>query len=68
MARLCKGRSSAITSAVVLLLVIPTSPFAVAQSLYERPVLIVDPGMHTAPIKMAAADAAGRFIAGKREE
>jgi hypothetical protein len=29
--------------------------------LYDRPVLIVDPGMHTAPIRRAAADAEGRW-------
>jgi WD40 repeat protein len=34
-----------------------------AQNLYERPVLIVDPDMHTAISKTAAADAAGRFLA-----
>jgi WD40 repeat protein len=63
MARLWKGRGSAITLVGVLLLVNFTGPFAAAQSLYERPVLTVDPGMHTAVIKMAAADAASRFIA-----
>jgi WD40 repeat protein len=29
--------------------------------LYDRPVLAVDPGMHTAKIKSLAVDAAGRF-------
>ncbi len=33
-----------------------------AQDLYERPVLVVDPGLHTAISKTAAADAAGRFV------
>jgi len=37
------------------------SQYAAAQ-LYERPVLVVDPGVHTAVAKTAAADAAGRFI------
>jgi hypothetical protein len=32
-------------------------------TLYERPVLIVDPDMHTAVSRAAAADAAGRFLA-----
>jgi WD40 repeat protein len=32
-------------------------------TLYERPVLVVDPGMHTAVPKMADADAEGRFLA-----
>jgi Caspase domain/WD domain, G-beta repeat len=37
-------------------------------TLYERPVLIVDPGMHTAPSRTAAADAAGRFLATGSED
>ena len=38
------------------------SSYANGQSLYERPVLIVDPGMHTARSKAAAVDAAGLFL------
>jgi len=34
---------------------------AQSTSLYDRPVLIVDPGMHTAPIKSIAVDRADRF-------
>ena len=34
----------------------PTPP-----GLYDRPVLVVDPGMHTAMIRRADADAAGRW-------
>ncbi len=30
-------------------------------ALYDRPVLVVDPGMHTAIIKRADADGAGRW-------
>ncbi len=30
--------------------------------LYDRPVLAVDPGMHTAPIKSASADRGGRWV------
>ncbi len=29
--------------------------------LYEQPVLVIDPGMHTAPINSVAVDAAGRL-------
>jgi WD40 repeat protein len=36
------------------------SPAALAE-LYEQPVLIVDPGMHTGPIKDVSVDAAGRI-------
>jgi WD40 repeat protein len=32
-----------------------------APQLYDRPVLVVDPGMHTAAIKRASGDAAGRW-------
>jgi WD40 repeat protein len=63
MARFWKGRGCTITLGIALLLVNFAGPFAAAQSLYERPVLIVDPGMHTAQIRMSAADATGRFIA-----
>jgi hypothetical protein len=28
---------------------------------YDRPVLTLDPGVHTAPIRRADVDAAGRF-------
>ena len=31
--------------------------------LYEQPVLVVDPGVHTARIQSVAVDAAGRFAA-----
>jgi WD40 repeat protein len=47
---------------LTLLLVIFSSVHANAQTLYDRPVLIVDPDMHTAASKVAAADAAGRFL------
>ena len=38
----------------------PVTP-AVAQDLYDQPVLAVDPGMHTARIWSLAVDAAGRY-------
>src|SRR6266446_3808975 len=63
MARLSQGRRSTIRLPVALLSVTLACPLAMGQSLYERPVLIVDPGMHTAPIRALAVDAAARFIA-----
>ncbi len=36
-------------------------PPASAPGLYDRPVLVIDPGMHTAIITRASADAAGRW-------
>jgi hypothetical protein len=63
MAGLWRGRGSAITHVAVQLLAVLTSPVGVAQSLYERPVLTVDPGMHTAVVNSTAVDAAGRLIA-----
>jgi WD40 repeat protein len=38
------------------------SSYANGQTLYERPVLIVDSGMHIAPSKAAAVDAGGLFL------
>src|SRR5438105_3886602 len=67
MARFCQGQRRRLARLQILLaalsLVILTSLCAKAQTLYERPVLIVDPGMHTAVSKSAAVDAAGRFLA-----
>lgn len=66
MAELCRGQSRRIARLQRLLLasslVIASSLCAKAQALYERPVLIVDPGMHTALSKTAVADAAGQFL------
>src|SRR4249919_30138 len=62
MACVFRGPGSSIARAIslaVLLLVFP-HPAARAQ-LYEQPVLTIDPGMHTAPIKAVSADAAGRL-------
>jgi WD40 repeat protein len=59
-----RGQGRAIARAVallpVLLFVVLTTPAAMAQ-LSEQPTLVVDPGMHTAPIKAVAVDAAGRL-------
>ena len=38
-------------------------PPAATPALYDRPILVVDPGMHTAPIYRASADAFGRWAA-----
>jgi outer membrane protein assembly factor BamB len=66
MAQFCRGQSRQVARLRILLaalsLVILPGPCAKAQTLYERPVLIVDPDMHTAISKGAAADAAGRFL------
>jgi WD40 repeat protein len=47
---------------LALPLVILSNLCVKAQTLYERPVLIVEPEMHTALSRTAAADAAGRFL------
>jgi WD40 repeat protein len=47
---------------LALALVILVGVGAKAQNFYERPVLVVDPDMHTARSGAAAADAAGRFL------
>jgi hypothetical protein len=67
MAQLCRGQSRQIMLLQILLLtlalVILPGLCAKAQTLYERPVLTVDPDMHTAIAKTAAADAQGLFLA-----
>jgi len=67
MARLYQGRSYQIALFRILLptclLAVLTGHVARAQGLYEQPVLVVDPGMHTSGINSAAVDAAGRFAA-----
>jgi outer membrane protein assembly factor BamB len=72
MAQFCRGQSRQIMLWRMLLLTLPLVILpglcAKAQTLYERPVLVVDPGMHTAVSKTAAADAAGRFIATGSED
>jgi WD40 repeat protein len=57
------GRAIAVAAVLLgaLLSVMLSSPHAGAQSLYDRPVLTVDPGMHTGPIASAAVDAAERL-------
>ena len=67
MAQVCRHRRTiaAALSALAALIFAP----ALAQDhvskrgadLYERPVLVVDPGMHTAKIQSLAVDAGGRF-------
>jgi len=65
MARVQRRRAGAIAYLPALLLALSLAvlcgPAARAQSLYERPVLTVDPGMHTALFKKTAVDAAGRY-------
>jgi WD40 repeat protein len=64
MANILRGQGSAIARAVallpVLLFAVLTTPAALAQ-LSEQPMLVVDPGLHTAQIKSADVDAAGRL-------
>jgi hypothetical protein len=66
MAQLCRGQSRQIVLFQMLLLALPliilSSLCVKAQTLYDRPVLIVDPDMHTAIFRGAAVDAAGRFL------
>jgi WD40 repeat protein len=66
MAQFLRGQSRQVarlrTLFPALSLVILSSLCAKAQTLYERPVLVVDPEMHTAFSRRAAIDAAGRFL------
>src|SRR4051794_23376737 len=67
MARVCQGRSGEIALFRVLLLTLLLAVLpghaARGQGLFEQPMLIVDPGMHTSGIRDAAVDAAARFAA-----
>ena len=64
MADIFRGQGSAIARSFALLpallFAVLANPAAMAQ-LSEQPVLVVDPGMHTAPIKAVDVDAAGRL-------
>src|SRR6476620_7016464 len=64
MADIFRGQGSAIARLLALLpalmFAVCASPAAMAQ-LSEQPMLVVDPGMHTAPIIAVAVDAAGRL-------
>src|SRR4051794_5626429 len=67
MARSRRGQARPVTAALGFLLALWTGLAASAADcparalLYERAVLVVDPGMHTAPITSTAVDAAGQF-------
>src|SRR5688500_9667953 len=70
MARLCRGQSSTVAVALALLFgllsALPARPAGdgVSASLfYDQPVLVVDPGMHTAAINEVGVDGLGRFAA-----
>jgi caspase domain-containing protein/WD40 domain-containing protein len=64
MAGIFRGQGSAIARSLALLsalLFAIFANFAALAQLSEQPMLVVDPGMHTAPIKSLDADAAGRL-------
>src|SRR5262252_2416098 len=62
MARIFRSQVSSIARALLLalLFVVFANPAVLAQ-LYEQPVLVIDPGMHTAPIHDIGVDAAARI-------
>ena len=64
MADIFRGQGSAVARLLALLpallFAILANSAAMAQ-LSEQPMLVVDPGMHTAPIRAVAVDAAGRL-------
>ena len=65
MARFFRGQTRQLANLKILLLgllLATASSYAYGQTLYERPVLIVDPGTHIAPSKAAAVDAGGLFL------
>jgi WD40 repeat protein len=64
MACIFRSQGSAIARSLALLpallVAVVATPAAMAQ-LYDQPVLVVEPGMHTAPIRAVAVDTAGRL-------
>ena len=62
MAGIFRGQGSSIARALLLaLLFVAFASHAARAQLYEQPVLIIDPGMHTAAIRDVGVDAAGRI-------
>jgi WD domain, G-beta repeat len=63
MARFWRRRAGAIVAALALFAALFIAPARAqeANDLYDRPVLAVDPGMHTAVIWSQAVDPEGRF-------
>jgi WD40 repeat protein len=62
MAGIFRGQGSGVARAPVLaLLFVGFASSAALAQLYEQPALIIDPGMHTAPIREVGVDAAGRI-------
>jgi len=71
MARFFRGQTRQLANlkiSLLGLLLATLSSYANGQTLYERPVLIVDPGMHTARSDAAAVDASGQFLATGSED
>jgi WD40 repeat protein len=62
MAYICRGQGRRVAGLLALLsaLLLAALPTAQAQ-LYEQPVLVIEPGMHTTPIKTVGVDAAGKL-------
>jgi WD40 repeat protein len=61
MASIFRGQGSSIARALSLALLFVVASRAALAQLYEQPVLIIDPGMHTAPITDTGVDAPGRI-------
>jgi WD40 repeat protein len=62
MAGIFRGQGRSIARALLLpLLFVVFATSAARAQLYEQPVLVIDPGMHTGPIKGVGVDAAGRI-------
>src|SRR5215471_16497295 len=62
MAGISRSQNRAIAETLCLLLMLLFASLSTAMAqLYEQPTLVIEPGMHTAPIVAAAVDAAGRL-------
>jgi WD40 repeat protein len=61
MADIFRGQGGRVGRALLALPFIIFASSAARAQLYEQPVLVIDPGMHTAPIRDIGVDAAGRI-------
>jgi WD40 repeat protein len=63
MAGIFRGQGRRIALLALLSVLLFATLLPVQAQLYEQPVLVIDPGMHTAPVRALAVDATGTLAA-----
>jgi WD40 repeat protein len=61
MARLRYHHALSLLAVVAVVWAAPARAVEAPTGLYDRPMLVLEPGMHTAPLMSAAVDAIGRY-------